>query len=711
MNDMLTMLIVDDQPVDRTILKKIFENDFNVIEAENGRVALAMLQKGIDTDLVLLDLMMPEMDGFDFLNAMREDERFSDIPIIVNTEKHDPDNEERALALGAEDFISKPFDQRIVRHRVNKVIQNRIYTSGIAIQSLQELRYRSERDILTGLYNRESFYLRSREFLKEHDDNCIIGVWDLDRFKVVNELFGANKGDQVLSNLSREMRHFFGYEGICARFEGDQFYFCTTKEYFEKIDRDIEAFLAGEWSWSPIEYTLQLHMGLFEVTEDNRNMSLSLMCDHASLALQLIKENYITRSRYFSEDMKEAIINEQELVTEMEKALRDREFYVLLQPIVDTMTGRTISAEALIRWKHPVKGTISPGLFIPTFEKNGFIARLDLYVCEEVCRFQAKLKQANLPIVPISVNISRINFYKPEFGKQIREMIARYGISPELIKLEITEGAYEDNPKYMIDAIKDFKDSSFQILMDDFGSGYSSLNMLKDFNVDILKIDMKFINDLETSVRADNILFSILQMAKALNMETVAEGVETAAQYELLASMGCDSIQGYFFSKPIEMEDFKDRLLLETDVDFSIELPDVRRTILIVDDQPIDRQIIKTMLSDQYHILEADNGEAALDMLKMHFKDISLVISDIHMPKINGLELLENMSNAIFLKDIPVIMVTAHGERENEELALSRGALEIITKPYDAALARKRIENILKISEVENPVMRFRNFS
>ena len=260
----------------------------------------------------------------------------------------------------------------------------------------------------------------------------------------------------------------------------------------------------------------------------------------------------------------------------------------------------------------------------------------------------------------------------------------------------------------MIEAIKDFQKSSFKILMDDFGSGYSSLNTLKEFNVDILKIDMKFINDMETSERANNILFSIFRMAEALNMETVAEGVETKKQYELLIGMGCDYIQGYFFSKPISQEEFSVRLEEEKNVTFSRNV-DNRRQILIVDDQIVERQIMKKLVGDKYRVVEASNGREALEILKRKFESISLVISDMQMPEMGGLELLSAMSDSMYLREIPVIMVTAYGDRKNEEAALTRGALEIITKPYDGTLVRKRIENILKISETEAKVKKLQS--
>ena len=700
MEQMLTMMIVDDRSIDRAILRGIFLSEYNIVEADDGDEALKLLKSGVHVDIILLDIFMPKMNGFDFLRAIKKEEAFKDIAVVVNTESDDEDNEVEALELGADDFITKPYNQRIVRKRISNVVNKVIFTQVKMSYQTDTLRFVTQRDVLTGLYNRESFYKEAREFISGADSTCVIAVWNVDRFKVVNELFGSRLGDQVLRNIAHELVDLLKNNGICTRTEADSFVFCTTRKYLEEIMPKIDRVLTGQDHRSPIDYTLQLHMGIYEVIDPD--MPVYLMCDRADMALQTIKDSYLVRSAYYSEKLKEDILNEQELVIEMEQALNNKQFFVVFQPIVDTKTGLTVSAEALIRWKHPIKGIINPGIFVPLCEKNGFIAVLDLYVCEEVCKFQREQLDKGVRIVPISINISRINFYRTEFSVKIREMLDCYKLEPACIKLEITEGAYQDNPKYMAQAIKDFKASSFQILMDDFGSGYSSINMLKDFNVDILKIDMKFIDDLETSERADNILYSIIQMARALNMGTVAEGVETKAQYELLASMGCDCIQGYYFSKPVSKEEFTARLEFERERNCVPELPDVRRTILIVDDQQIDRKIISHMMQEEYHVLEATNGEEAFELLKNNFNSISLIIADIHMPKMNGLMLLEKKAEYLYLKEIPVIMITSSGERECEEQALERGALEIITKPYDSSLVRKRISNVLKLSETGN---------
>nr|MCR5374173.1 EAL domain-containing protein [Lachnospiraceae bacterium] len=428
MEQMLTMMIVDDRAIDRAILRGIFLNEYNIVEAGDGDEALKLLRSGVRIDIILLDIFMPKMNGFDFLRAVKRDEAFKSIAIVVNSEELDEDNEVEALELGADDFITKPYNQRIVRRRVSNVVNKVIYTQFKMSHQIDELKFVTQRDILTGLYNRETFYREAREFIMTHDDKCAIAIWNVDRFKVVNELFGSRLGDQVLRNIAHQLIDLIKNDGICTRTEADSFVFCTTTKYLNEIMPEIERILTGQDHTSPIDYTLQLHMGIYEVVDPD--MPVYLMCDRADMALQTIKDSYLIRSAYYSEKLKEDILNEQELVIEMEQALNHKQFFVVFQPIVDTKTGKTVSAEALIRWKHPIKGTINPGIFVPLCEKNGFVAILDLFVCEEVCRFQREQLDKGVKIVPISINISRINFYRMEFSAKIRELLNRYRLEP-----------------------------------------------------------------------------------------------------------------------------------------------------------------------------------------------------------------------------------------------------------------------------------------
>lgn len=834
MKNRLTILIVDDMIVNRLILKRIIENDYNVLEAENGVRALELLEQGEKIDIILLDLIMPEMSGIEFLHIIKQDERYRNIPVIVNTQAGERENEVKALEVGADDFLVKPYHTEIVKRRIANIADKYIYQrddmertiadtterletlidtvpGGIGIfeigekiitnyvndglcamlgytkeefeengedfleyvyepdravllgvfekdreiseilhckiclvkkdgdmvwtgisakrlkdemnrkiydvvfmdlteevetelllkASMEELKFRAERDTLTRLYNRETFYAETEKMLQQNPDkNYVIGHWNIDRFKVVNELFGSRTGDRILCDMADMIRSQIKGVGTYGRLEADHFVTCVPEEDLEESLMFIEEILSGAKEWNPLNYPVLLHVGLYRV--EDRNISVALMCDRADMALQMIKDNHLKRWNYYNATLKESILNEQKLVNDMENALKEHQFVVYYQPIVDVETQKTISAEALVRWQHPENGMISPGLFIPLFEKNGFIAKLDMYVCEEVCRHQASQIAAGNKIVPVSVNLSRINFYNPNLCVEIEEMVAKYGISPEVIKLEITESAYKDNPQDLLKAINAFQQRGFMVLMDDFGSGYSSLNMLKDFKVDILKIDMKFMDNLETSERAGNILFTIIQLAKSLNMETVAEGVETKNQFEMLAEMGCGCIQGYYFSKPVPEAEFVERLKLEQKQENAERIREKFQTVLVVDDEEINRIIIKKILGDRYNVYEAANGREAMDILKSHFKEIKLVITDICMPEMDGLEMLERMGRVTFLKNMPVLVVTAYGEKENERKALELGALDVIDKPFDSVIFRKRIENLLKISEKEN---------
>lgn len=708
MNKRHTMLVVDDCSEHRQRIVSLFETDYEICECRDEQTVKDFLMENSPVDVVYIWVEAKDYDGDRMLERFGSMHALKDAVVVAALSSYHADKENHAFSLGADEVVFEPINEEGLRRRVELLVRRCIGMRQEVENTIEALKSHVQFDDVTGLGNRTEFYRQARSFLmKNHDKTCVVGVWNIDRFKVVNELYGSAKGDMVLAALARKLRGLIGTNGFYARSEADKFLLCTTKDYIESVLPMMEEILMGQGNWNPLDYKVQLHMGLYIV--ESPIMPVGIMCDRADMALNAIKDNYIKRYSYYSDELRDAILSEQELVSEMDGALREKQFVVLFQPIVDTVTQKTISAEALIRWVHPTKGVISPGIFIPIFEKNGFIAKLDLFVCEQVCRFQRAQLDAGEPVVPVSVNISRVNFYKPEYVREVLHLTQQYGLDSSLIKIEITEGAYEDKPKEMIDAIKTYQSHHFKVMMDDFGSGYSSLNTLKDFNVDVLKIDMKFISDLETSERASNILFSIFQMAKALKMETVAEGVETRAQYELLAGMGCDSIQGYLFSRPIAKGEFKERLRKEQLQAVQEPSKESRRTILVVDDHFVERELIKKMLGDKYNVEEAKNGAEALELLKRRFSSISLVIADIQMPKMGGLELLRHMSDIIYLKEIPVIMVTAFGERENEEEALSRGALEIITKPYDARLVQKRIENILKISETEAKIKQLKD--
>lgn len=261
-----------------------------------------------------------------------------------------------------------------------------------------------------------------------------------------------------------------------------------------------------------IEQKINLYYGVYTI--EDRGMSVDLMCDRANLALRTVKGNSNRAYAVYNDELHQVVLSEQQLTNSMEEALLQRQFEVYYQPVVDLNTGDVVSAEALVRWNHPEKGMVSPGFFIPFFEHNGFIIKLDAYIREEVCRNMMELRRRGLRNIPVSVNVSRLEFYDPNLCRSIIDLTERYRLEPQMMRLEITESAYTDNPQQLLAAMKELQNYGFQVLMDDFGSGYSSLNMLKDVPVDILKMDMKFLEDQGISGRGPEILASLVRMAK-----------------------------------------------------------------------------------------------------------------------------------------------------------------------------------------------------
>ena len=408
-------------------------------------------------------------------------------------------------------------------------------------------------DPLTGVASRDTFFRLARKMLDEHPgERYVLVTTDIDRFKVINDLFGTSMGDNILIQLAAFLSRLVVGKGVCGRLGGDTFAMCVGDAFF-----DVEEMLKMQGLLSDaldLNYNLLLHNGIYTITEPQ--LDISQMCDRANLARSSIKDNYIRRYAYYDESMRQAMLAEQEVLNNMTQALEHGDFLLYLQPIYSLRFNRPVTAEALVRWKHPGKGIISPGRFVPLFERNRFIMNLDHYMWELVCRYLANRKKAGLPNIPISVNVSRVNLSDKNLTQRLLDLLEKYGLTPASLRLEITESAYMENPRQLISASTELRKAGFKILIDDFGSGYSSLKMLKDIPLDILKIDMKFIADLEKSSRAAAILLGVIDIAQRLDMITVAEGVETKFQFDFLRTAGCDNIQGYYYAKPLPEEAF-----------------------------------------------------------------------------------------------------------------------------------------------------------
>lgn len=564
MTDRRVMLIVDDVEINRAILSQFFQNEYEILEASDGQEALDILESR-KVDILLLDLMMPVMDGMELLGVLHKNPRFSHVPVIVTTSQDVVRSEVQALENGAADYITKPYNPIVVKLRVRNVMARqenewrkvRQQAQAEKISAMQSI---IETDRLTGLYNHQTMLEKTAKLVQENRSvkYCIVYL-DINCFKVINELFNMETGDMILKTAAAYFKTVAGKRGLAARLSADKFALCLPEDSLdmELIIQGLDAVMRS----LAVYRSIMFYAGVFLV--DNVYLSVNKMLDRAHMAMNTVKGNYNKRFAYYDEQLRTSLMEEQMLVRDMEGAMDNNNFCIYLQPIYDTIKNKIVSAETLIRWHHPQKGLMSPGKFIQVFEKNGFVTRLDRFAWGAACRFLSRQRDNGLSVVPISVNVSRINMYDQSFVDYMQSLLAKYDLEPWMLRVEITESAYMDNPSQLIRVLKKLRNGGFTVLMDDFGSGYSSLNILKDLTVDVLKLDMKFIQDVETSNRAVVIMKSVAKMAKDLGIDVVVEGVETEKQVNFLQSIGCNVVQGYYYAKPMSTDECLERLVAE----------------------------------------------------------------------------------------------------------------------------------------------------
>lgn len=539
------ILVVDDSVMNRKILNKILSSMYEIIEAENGQEALTILDERVDEiSLVLLDIVMPIMDGYTFLEKVKENSKFNSIPVIVTTQKDSEEDEVKALSLGATDFITKPYKTKIIKHRIASII-NLSETSMV----VNNIRY----DQLTNVYSKEYFYQMVKNILKNNSDKSYdIIVADIENFKIINDMFGSKKGDQLLIKLASLCRDYsVETRSCCGRIGSD--IFGLIREHRSNYDKKEFDELISALNDSDIKSLVKVNFGIYHISDPT--ITVSKMCDRARMASEKIKGKFDISYMIYDQSMRAEMLSEQSIVDDMLKALHNHEYIIYLQPKYNIQTNTISGAEALVRWNHPKKGILPPGQFIEFFEKNGFISMLDHYVWEEACKTLYDLKQHGITDLPISVNVSRIDLYNINLPEEIKMLCDKYDIPPSLLHLEVTESAYNNNFTQIIDITRRLKDHGFMIELDDFGTGYSSLSMLDEIPIDILKLDMSFV---QKRIYDDkkNILQFIINLSKWMEIPVIAEGVETKEQLLRLLSLGCECVQGYYFSKPLPYEQF-----------------------------------------------------------------------------------------------------------------------------------------------------------
>ncbi|WP_143412180.1 EAL domain-containing protein [Arabiibacter massiliensis] len=417
-----------------------------------------------------------------------------------------------------------------------------------------------ERDALTGLANRQGFNRAVRRLIDENpQERFVILYGDIDRFKVFNDRFGAEAGDRLLAAVASQIASLLPEHAVAARLRADHFAACLPSSQCdpERTLRQLDAWF-GTY---PADFAFFIRLGVYEV--DDPGLDVSLMTDRALLALRAAKTGAKdSKCARFDESLRDSVVKEQEMAGEMADALASGQFELHFQPQYRYTTGELVGAEALARWNHPQKGLIGPAEFIPVFERTGLISEFDYHMWAEACRcLRAWLDEAGpdgaARVPRLSVNLSRADIYRDDLCDYLEGLVREHDLPIDLLHLEITESAYVEAPEQLAEAVRRLQGAGFTVEMDDFGSGYSSLNVLKDVPVDVLKLDLRFL-DARNDTRGGIILASVVRMARWLELPVIAEGVESESQAAYLASIGCDVMQGYWFSKPVDRASFEE---------------------------------------------------------------------------------------------------------------------------------------------------------
>lgn len=554
-----TVLIVEDNDVNRKILKHILSDEYFILEAANGAEALAVLsEKGRKISAVVLDLIMPVMDGFEFLQTLYSKTEYKDLPVIVSTGNNSQEQESRALRLGAWDFVSKPYRRDVLKFRLSHAIERS------QLAAFEKLKYLAEMDLLTGIYNKTQFYSATRAMLTSSSDKAYAFVrFDIDHFKLINSFYGTAEGDRFLRFIAEIISHELSGRENCSygRIESDIFAFCISCDSQDALLPTLTSLVNQIRNYKK-DFNIVPSFGIYYL--DDLSLPVSLMLDRATLAARACKGSNFENFAVYRREMSLRLEQEQRITNEMQKAIDNGEFCLYLQPKYSFASELPCGCEALVRWRHPEKGLLTPGSFIPVFEKNGFITKLDYYVWDKVCGLIASWLKKGLVPLPVSVNISRVNLYNPQIVEIFAGLAAKYKVPPRLLQLELTESVYIEDSTTLKQVIKRLKDKGFSVHMDDFGTGFSSLSILKDISVDVLKIDLRFLETSDIPGRGESLAEAIISMAKRLNIPVVAEGVETSAQVSFLKSTGCEFAQGYYFEKPAPIEEYEKLIKLST---------------------------------------------------------------------------------------------------------------------------------------------------
>ncbi|HEX5342453.1 MAG TPA: EAL domain-containing protein [Duganella sp.] len=553
--DLPQVLVVDDDRSTRSTLRHTLQRDgFRVEEAADGQQALSLLER-FQPDVILLDAMMPVMDGFTACARMQELPGAADIPVLMITALQDNSSVERAFAAGASDYIPKPIHYAVLSQRVRRIIE--------ANRAEKRIRHLAYNDVLTGLPNRTLFFEllgKSIEHARNGEQQLAVLFMDLDRFKYVNDNLGHAVGDRLLQAVAQRVRQTVRSDDTVARLGGDEFTVVLNEldspAAAATAAHNIVRALSAPFPIDGHDIFVTASVGIAMFPHDGSDVAA--LVKHADSAMYRAKRTN-TGFQFYESSMEHSISEHVRLESDLRRAMEQQhQLEVYYQPQACLTSRRIIGMEALVRWRHPVRGMIAPAEFIPLAEETGIINQLGDWVLRTACAQLQQFIRNGLPEMRVAVNLSVRQLLQKDFAASVEAVLADTGLAPHLLELEITESTLMENAQDTLAALHRLRNLGVRLSIDDFGTGYSSLSYLKRFPVDIIKIDRSFVQDLPHDPDDAAIVSAIIALAHSLRLHVVAEGVETDAQLDFLARRQCDMMQGYHLSPAVPAEQFED---------------------------------------------------------------------------------------------------------------------------------------------------------
>ncbi|MDO4502616.1 MAG: EAL domain-containing protein [Coriobacteriia bacterium] len=543
-----TILVVEDNDLNREVLCAFLSERYNTLQAANGQEALDLLKEHhAEVSLIILDIQMPVMDGYGFLEVQQHDVMLRDIPVMVATASDSFNEEERCLKLGAVDFVTKPYQPSVVLCRVSNIIRLRETSSTLDAV---------ETDPMTGLYVKAAFlhYARDLAMLRAQNDYDMV-VFAIADLSMLNEVSGTAACDKLIKETSRTMiKH--GAPDMLACLAGGSTFALLFERRETETARELAERITSEVNASSTRPASRLSAGICPVEDAD---SVDVAYERALRTARSARDAYSNQVAEYDDTVRAEDERRIRIESSMELALECGEFKVFYQPKHNAQTGKVVGAEALVRWVREKDGYVSPAEFVPLLESNGFIAQVDRYVWYRTVQNQVRWRNAGLDLVRISVNASNRDFVDGTFAQDRVGIVTEAGLDPRYMSVEVTESLFADNVGEVVSMLDALRSQGICVELDDFGSGYSSLGKLLSFPLDVVKLDLSFMRGLEDPRRL-RLLEMCIQLLKGLGFHTVSEGVETAEQAELIRKLGGDVIQGYYYSKPLSEEDFEQYL-------------------------------------------------------------------------------------------------------------------------------------------------------